>query len=75
MTIAEAARQILQQHGKAMNVSEIYDEITKQNLYSFGAKDPKSVMSQVMRKRSDNNPKAKDIIFKSAGQGIYTLAK
>lgn len=75
MTIMEAARQVLQQNNKAMNVDDIYDEICKQDLYSFGAKDPKSVLSQVMRKSSDKYPKAKNIIFKSAGQGIYSLAE
>lgn len=74
MTIAEAAQTVLKNAGKPLNIQEIYDEIIKQDLYKFGAKNPKGVMSQAIRERSDINPKAKMVIFKALGQGIYTLA-
>ena len=73
MTIAEAAQSVLRSASKPLNVQEIYDEIIRQNLYSFGAKNPKGVMTQAIRERSDANPKVKIIMFKSLGQGIYTL--
>ena len=75
MIIAEAARTILKTAGKPLNIQEIYDGIIRENLYSFGAKNPMSVMSQAIRERSDTNPKAKVVMFKSLGQGTYTLAE
>lgn len=74
MTIADAVKTVLREAGHAMSVNEIYDEIMKRNLYTFGAKNPKGVMSQAIRERSDANPKAKIVLFKSMGKGIYTLA-
>ena len=74
MTIAEAAQTVLRDAGKPMSTQEIYDKIIRQNLYSFGAKSPKGVMSQAIRERSDANPKAKIVMFKSVGQGSYALA-
>ena len=74
MTIAEAVQTVLRDTGRAMNIQEIYDEIIRQNLYTFGAKNPKGVMSQAIRERSDANPKAKSVMFKVVGQGTYSLA-
>lgn len=74
MTIADAVKTVLREAGHAMSVNEIYDEIMKRNLYTFSAKNPKGVMSQAIRERSDANPKAKIVLFKSMGKGIYTLA-
>lgn len=74
MTIAEAAEQVLRNSGKALSVDVIYAEIIKQNLYTFGAKNPKSVMSQAIKHRSDANANAKSVIFKSLGQSNYSLA-
>ena len=73
MTIVEAAKTVLNDAGKIMTSQEIYDEIITRNLYTFGAKNPKGVMSQAIREKSDANPKAKNVIFKSVGQGSYTL--
>jgi len=74
MTIAEAVQKVLKEANKPLNTQEIYDEIIKSNLYTFGAKNPKGVMSQAIRERSDANPKAKVVIFKALGQGVYSLA-
>ncbi len=74
MTISEAVTTVLKEANKPLSVQEIYDTIIQQNLYTFGAKNPKGVMSQSIRERSDANNKAKIVIFKSLGQGIYTLA-
>ncbi len=74
MTIAEAAKTVLKEANKPLSVQKIYDTIIQQDLYTFGAKNPKGVMSQTIRERSDANPKAKIVMFKSIGQGIYALA-
>ena len=74
MTIAEAAEHVLKNAGKALSLDEIYAEIIEQNLYSFGAKNPKNVMSQAIKLRSDAYTNAKSVIFKSLGQGNYSLA-
>jgi len=74
MTIADAAKKVLQEAGKPLSTQQIFDEITNNNLYSFSAKNPKGVLSQAIRERSDANPKAKSVIFKAMGQSIYTLA-
>jgi len=74
MTIAEAAQNVLKNSDKALSIQEIYDEVIRQNLYTFGAKNPKGIMSQAIRVRSDTNPKAKLVIFKSLDNGMYQLA-
>ncbi len=74
MTIAEAALTILKNSEKALSIQEIYDEVIRQNLYTFGAKNPKGVMSQAIRERSDANIKAKTVMFKSLENGLYRAA-
>jgi len=74
MTIAKAAQTVLKNSNKPLTVQEIYNEVIKQNLYTFGAKNPKGVMSQAIRVRSDANPKAKSVMFKSLDKGMYQLA-
>lgn len=73
MTITEAAQTVLRDAGKPLSVQKIYDEIIKRNLYSFGAKNPKSVLSQTIKEKSDANPKSKSVMFKAIGQGTYAL--
>ena len=75
MTIAEAAQSVLRESGRAMTTSEIYDEITRRNLYTFGAKSPKSVLSQAIRDRSDANQKAKQVLFRKISQSTYELVE
>ncbi len=75
MTIAEAAQSVLRETGRAMTTTEIYDEIIRRSLYNFGAKNPKSVMSQAIRERSGANPKAKQVLFRQVSQGIYELVE
>lgn len=43
MTIVEAIKTVLYQVPDGLTSKEIYDEIVKQNLYSFGAKNPLGV--------------------------------
>ena len=74
MTIAKAAQAVLQEAGQPMTVTAIYDEIIRRNLYQFGAKNPKSVLSQSIRNKSTANPKAKQPLFRLVSQGTYELA-
>jgi len=75
MTIAEAAQSVLRESGRAMTTTEIYDEIIRRDLYTFGAKNPKSVTSQAIRERSDANLKAKQVLFRMVSQGTYELVE
>jgi len=75
MTIAAVAQSVLREAGRAMTVEEIYDEIIRRDLYKFGAKNPKSVMSQTIREKSDANPKAKQILFRMVSQSTYTIVE
>jgi restriction system protein len=50
VTIIEAIVNILREQGKALSHKEIYDHIIRKNYYSFGAKDPVSVVRGEIRK-------------------------
>lgn len=43
-TIADAVHKVLSDYPEGLTVQEIYNKIVEQNLYSFGAKNPKSVI-------------------------------
>ena len=73
MTIVEAVQTVLKEAGRPMSTQEIYDEILKQGLYTFNAKNPKGVMSQAIRERSDAKTNPKVLMFKAIGQGTYAL--
>ena len=75
MTIAEAAQAVLRRSGRTMTTSEIYEEVIQRDLYKFGAKNPKSVLSQAIRDRSDANPKAKQVLFRMVSKGTYELVE
>jgi len=75
MTIAEAAQSVLRESGRVMTTSEIYDAIIRRDLYKFGAKNPRSVLSQAIRDRSDANPKAKQVLFRMVSKGTYELVE
>lgn len=51
MTIVEAIRTVLQQAPDGLTAKEIYDEIIRNNLYSFGAKNPLGVVNSQIRRR------------------------
>ena len=51
MTIVEAIKTVLYQMPDGLTSKEIYDEIVKQNLYSFGAKNPLGVVNSQIRRR------------------------
>jgi restriction system protein len=50
MTIVECIRQILEHSKVPLSVGHIFDEIVKKNLYSFNAKDPKTIVRQQLRR-------------------------
>ncbi len=51
MTIVDAIVTILNNSEKGMTSKEIYKKIVDKNLYSFGAKDPTSVVNAMIRRR------------------------
>lgn len=73
MTIADAAQSVLRDTGRPMTTTEIYEEIIRRGLYTFGAKNPKSVMTQAIRERSDANHKAKQVLFRKLSHDTYAL--
>ena len=74
MNIAEAAQAVLKDSTSPMSPADIHTEIVKRDLFTFGAKNPVSVVSSTLRKKSDADPKATKIIFKLSGKGLYELA-
>lgn len=53
--MVEAAKIVLSESDRPMNVREIYDIIIYKGLYAFGAKDPISVLSGALRKSARNS--------------------
>lgn len=51
MTIVEAIKLVLQDSTTGLTAKEIYEEITKKELYSFGAKNPLGVVNSQIRRR------------------------
>lgn len=55
MTIAQAAKKVLDEAGKPMTVDEIYAAIRRQELFDFKAKSPKQVLRATLVKNSINS--------------------
>lgn len=72
MTITEAAKKVLEDRGVSLSVKQIYDEILSQDLYQFSAKQPLSVLSATLRKKSDVSKNNINPIFHSHGDGLYS---
>lgn len=72
-TITETVFDVLRQAGKPMSVSEIYQAIIRDDLYSFGAQDPKSVVyskvSLACRQIEDRIKKGRDVLISSEANG------
>lgn len=51
MTIVECIKKVLAESSEAMTAKEIYEEIVRQELYTFGAQDPVSVVNAQIRRR------------------------
>lgn len=73
MKIYEAAIRVLEEAQQPMHARDIHREIVAKKLYSFGAMDPVSIVSQALRKRSEGAPGAGNVIFKRMGPGTYGL--
>lgn len=52
MTILEAAIKVLKSTNKPMTAQEIYEQICKEKLFSFGAKDPVAILKAQLRRNS-----------------------
>lgn len=52
MKMADAAYEALKHLGRPATVREIYEEIERRKLFTFGAKDPVSVLSSTLRKHT-----------------------
>lgn len=46
-----------------MHARDIHREIVARNLYTFGAKDPISIVSQSLRKKSAGAPGVTEAVF------------
>lgn len=53
MTIIEAIKGVMIQHGSPMTAKEAYDAIVAENLYEFHAQNPAHVVLQQIRRHSD----------------------
>jgi len=51
VTIVESIKCILQQNNGGLTSKQVYDEIVRQGLYSFGAENPVSVVNSQLRRR------------------------
>ena len=74
MKIYEAAQMVLKDAGRPLPVKDIYEQIISRNLFTFTAKEPLSVLSQTLRKKSTDNPKADVVLFKKTAPNTYSLA-
>jgi restriction system protein len=67
MTILEASTKVLMKAGRSLTAQEIYEFIIKENLFTFRAKNPVSVLQSQLRqncinfhgKTASKNPKLK----------------
>ena len=77
MTIVEAAQQALASLGRAATPKEIYAEINKKGLYTFGAKSPVSVLSGAMSERTEGSArlKGRSPMFRKPEKGKFELIR
>ena len=73
MTITEAVQTVLKNAQRPMRITEIYDAINTQGLFTFGAKDPKAVLSRTVRMKSTANSKEPNPLFRRVDQNTYEL--
>ena len=71
-TIIEAATEALKRAGRALCAKEIYDAIIADDLYSFGAKDPISVLRTELLRRCENVNMPSAVIYKKYLRISYT---
>jgi len=80
MTIKDAVIRVLKVERRAMTADEIYSEIIKKNLYTFGAQNPVNVVRTTIEYACDNSGYSnKDVISyfriekNNEGKRIYSL--
>ena len=69
MTILDACVEVLK-YKKQQSIDDLYNDIIKNNLYDFKAKDPKNILRSTIRKHIRSNPKPRITEVK---KGIYKL--
>lgn len=52
MTILQAALKVLKSANKPLSAEAIYDQICKERLFAFGAKDPLAILKAQLRRNS-----------------------
>jgi restriction system protein len=52
MTLLDAALTVLKKSNAPMSAEDIYKQICQENLFSFGAKDPLSILKAQLRKNT-----------------------
>lgn len=70
MTILDACVAALEKAGKPLSSDQIYERVVENGLYTFGAKDPKSMVRAALRKhlRSAGGKRVQEV-----GKGVYEL--
>jgi len=71
VTIAEAAQSALRTLARPATTRQIYDEIVKQDLFRFGAKDPVAVLGSAIRRRTEGSKSLRgEVLFLSDERGL-----
>lgn len=74
MTMVEAARQALKNLGRPATAREIHDEIVRARLFTFGAKDPVSVLGGTLRRHTEGSKTLRgEAIFAAPSRGLFRL--
>lgn len=74
MKMYEAAVEVLRTVDDPLHVRDIHQRIVSQELFTFGAKNPVSVLSQTMSERSAGGRKGDPPLFVKTAPGTYILA-
>jgi len=74
MKMYEAAAEVLRAAEGPLQVREIHRRIVEQGLFTFGAKNPVSVLSQTLSERSVGGRKGDPAMFERTAPGTYKLA-
>ena len=76
MTISQAAMEAIRKNGIALSAHEIYEYITRHNLYVFKAVSPESVLKAELRKHTlgnTNKNSAETKYFKLTKENKYEV--
>lgn len=71
MTILDACVTVLNEANEPLTIDKIYDQIISKNLYKFGAKDPKNMVSSTLRKHLKSDGKKRIILV---SKGLYKIS-